>query len=267
MGQDLEGLQGTWNVVSLEMDGQKMSGGGARIVVRGNRFTTSAMGAAYEGTVTVRGTPRPRVSTCASSKVRRREIPTSVFTCSMETRGRSVWRRAAPSVRRSSPRRAVRELRWKPCSARRRQMRWTHQSPRTHRLRRRAIPRPNSPGRGSRFPWCATGGVGSACSNTAGGRPRRTKSRSSSAHGGAQGTVRSGPVADADDYGLRSGRWSLATRYLETGRASSSPRALARPESRGPANSRAPPGTAERSRFGLRPPSNRHPYRSHPSHV
>ena len=34
MGQDLEILQGTWNVVSMEMDGQRMSGGGARIVVR-----------------------------------------------------------------------------------------------------------------------------------------------------------------------------------------------------------------------------------------
>src|SRR5260370_3739662 len=53
MVQDLERLQGTWNVVPREMDGQKMSGGGARIVVRGNRFTTIAMGRAYEGTVAV----------------------------------------------------------------------------------------------------------------------------------------------------------------------------------------------------------------------
>ncbi len=60
MRQDLERLQGTWNVVSLEMDGQKMSGGGARIVVRGNRFTTSAMGAAYEGSVAVHETTAPK---------------------------------------------------------------------------------------------------------------------------------------------------------------------------------------------------------------
>ena len=53
MGQDLDGLQGTWNIVSLEMDGQKVPGGGARIVVRGDRFTTIAMGAIYEGTVAV----------------------------------------------------------------------------------------------------------------------------------------------------------------------------------------------------------------------
>jgi uncharacterized protein (TIGR03067 family) len=60
MGQDLERLQGTWNVVSLEMDGQKMSGGDARIAVRGNRFTTSAMGAAYEGTVTIHQSTVPK---------------------------------------------------------------------------------------------------------------------------------------------------------------------------------------------------------------
>ena len=60
MGQDLERLQGTWNIVSLEMDGQKMSGGGARIVVRGDRFTTIAMGATYEGTVTVHAGTAPR---------------------------------------------------------------------------------------------------------------------------------------------------------------------------------------------------------------
>ena len=60
MGQDLERLQGTWNVVSLEMDGQKMSGGGARIVVRGNRFTSIAMGATYKGTVTVHETTAPK---------------------------------------------------------------------------------------------------------------------------------------------------------------------------------------------------------------
>ncbi len=60
MGQDLEHLQGTWSVVSLEMDGQRMPGGGAQIVVRGNRFTTNAMGAAYEGTVTIHQDTSPK---------------------------------------------------------------------------------------------------------------------------------------------------------------------------------------------------------------
>lgn len=60
MGQDFERLQGTWSVVSLEMDGQKMSGGGAQIVVRGNRFSSIAMGATYKGTVTVHEANAPR---------------------------------------------------------------------------------------------------------------------------------------------------------------------------------------------------------------
>ena len=60
MVQDLDGLQGTWNIVSLEMDGQKMPGTGARIVVRGDRFSTIAMGATYEGTVAVHQTSVPK---------------------------------------------------------------------------------------------------------------------------------------------------------------------------------------------------------------
>jgi uncharacterized protein (TIGR03067 family) len=60
MGQDLDGLQGTWSLVSLEIEGQKMPGAGARIVVRGDRFTTIGMGATYEGTVSVHQTTTPR---------------------------------------------------------------------------------------------------------------------------------------------------------------------------------------------------------------
>ena len=60
MGQDLDRLQGNWNIVSLEMDGQSMSGGGARIVVQGNRFTSIAMGATYEGTVEVDESAAPK---------------------------------------------------------------------------------------------------------------------------------------------------------------------------------------------------------------
>jgi uncharacterized protein (TIGR03067 family) len=57
---DLDGLQGTWNIVSLEMDGQKVPGGSARIVVHGDRFTTLAMGATYEGTVAVHQAAAPK---------------------------------------------------------------------------------------------------------------------------------------------------------------------------------------------------------------
>ena len=60
MGQDLDGLQGTWNIVSMEMDGQKSSGGSARIVVRGDRFVTTGMGAIYEGALAVDQTTAPK---------------------------------------------------------------------------------------------------------------------------------------------------------------------------------------------------------------
>ncbi len=52
MKKEIEKLQGTWNISSLEVDGQAMPAMGA-IVVKGNRFTTSAMGAEYGGTIAV----------------------------------------------------------------------------------------------------------------------------------------------------------------------------------------------------------------------
>lgn len=56
MNDDIDKLQGTWNVVALEIEGQPMPGGvinGSKIVVSGNHFTSMAMGAVYEGTVRV----------------------------------------------------------------------------------------------------------------------------------------------------------------------------------------------------------------------
>jgi uncharacterized protein (TIGR03067 family) len=52
MNRDLDSLQGSWTVTTLEVDGQAMPAGmlgGVRIVVAGNRFTSSGMGAVYEG--------------------------------------------------------------------------------------------------------------------------------------------------------------------------------------------------------------------------
>lgn len=54
MPQDLDRLQGSWIVTALEMDGTKMPPailGEARIVIKGNRFTSSGMGAEYQGIV------------------------------------------------------------------------------------------------------------------------------------------------------------------------------------------------------------------------
>jgi len=60
MAQDLDKLQGGWTVVSLEIDGQKAGGMGARMEVRGSRFTTSGMGADYSGTLSVNQEARPK---------------------------------------------------------------------------------------------------------------------------------------------------------------------------------------------------------------
>ena len=54
MPTDLDRLQGTWRVTSLETDGQQMAPNffdGAMIVITGNRFTSVGMGGTYEGTI------------------------------------------------------------------------------------------------------------------------------------------------------------------------------------------------------------------------
>jgi uncharacterized protein (TIGR03067 family) len=54
MRDDLELLQGTWNVTSLEVEGQQMPDnmlGDAEILIKGKRFTSTGMGAIYEGTL------------------------------------------------------------------------------------------------------------------------------------------------------------------------------------------------------------------------
>jgi len=63
MSTDLDRLQGTWNVVSLESDGQKMPAtafSGARIVVNGREFKSLGMGATYEGTLEVDAASTPK---------------------------------------------------------------------------------------------------------------------------------------------------------------------------------------------------------------
>jgi uncharacterized protein (TIGR03067 family) len=63
MPTDLERLQGTWNVTSLETDGQEMPAtvfNGAKLVVDGNKFTSIGMGASYGGTVEIDSASRPK---------------------------------------------------------------------------------------------------------------------------------------------------------------------------------------------------------------
>jgi len=61
--QDLDLLQGAWTVTTLEMDGQQVPSemlGGARIIVQGNRFSSTGMGATYEGTLELDASVVPR---------------------------------------------------------------------------------------------------------------------------------------------------------------------------------------------------------------
>ena len=63
MKTDIETLQGVWDVVSLEMDGHTLSAtaiGGANIAIQGGHFTSTGMGAVYEGTIEVDASAIPR---------------------------------------------------------------------------------------------------------------------------------------------------------------------------------------------------------------
>jgi len=63
MPEDIDLLQGTWNVSALEVDGQKMPEsmmGAAQIVIKGSRFTSTGMGAVYEGTIELDTSKKPK---------------------------------------------------------------------------------------------------------------------------------------------------------------------------------------------------------------
>lgn len=63
MNPEIDKLQGTWNIIALEVDGKKMPAGavtGSKIVVKGDTFSTIAMGANYEGTLEVDAAKSPR---------------------------------------------------------------------------------------------------------------------------------------------------------------------------------------------------------------
>jgi uncharacterized protein (TIGR03067 family) len=60
---EIERLQGTWQVVDLEADGQRVPESmlaEATVVVRGDRFSSRGMGATYEGTMLLDPTATPR---------------------------------------------------------------------------------------------------------------------------------------------------------------------------------------------------------------
>src|SRR5205085_10866962 len=63
MHPDLQLVQGSWIVTALEMDGQNMPAAllaDSRIVVQGERFTSTGVGAVYEGTLELDASATPR---------------------------------------------------------------------------------------------------------------------------------------------------------------------------------------------------------------
>lgn len=62
MAKDLDRLQGSWHLTSLETDGEVMPGdfGGASIVITGKKFVSLGMGATYEGTLELDDKKKPK---------------------------------------------------------------------------------------------------------------------------------------------------------------------------------------------------------------
>ncbi|HWC96965.1 MAG TPA: TIGR03067 domain-containing protein [Candidatus Sulfopaludibacter sp.] len=60
MKGDLKKLQGAWNMMTLEMEGQQYPTGNSRIVIQGERFVSLNMGAEYEGSFAIDETQTPR---------------------------------------------------------------------------------------------------------------------------------------------------------------------------------------------------------------
>src|SRR5262245_10505965 len=62
MRDDLERLQGTWRVSSLELEGKQMPDtmlADAEITIRGQRFTSKGMGAVYKGVLKLDPSSKP----------------------------------------------------------------------------------------------------------------------------------------------------------------------------------------------------------------
>jgi len=63
LSEELERLQGSWKVVTLEVEGREVPAGffgGAKIVVDGEKFSTVGMGADYGGRITVDVVSEPK---------------------------------------------------------------------------------------------------------------------------------------------------------------------------------------------------------------
>jgi|SRR5271154_1906148 len=62
MAKDLDLLQGSWTITTLEIEGQKLPTSmlaNCRIVVTGDRFVSTGMSAVYEGTIELDASANP----------------------------------------------------------------------------------------------------------------------------------------------------------------------------------------------------------------
>ena len=63
MPKDLDSLQGSWSITALEVEGQPMPAAmlsDARVVIKNGRFTSTGMGAVYEGVLELDSSKNPR---------------------------------------------------------------------------------------------------------------------------------------------------------------------------------------------------------------
>jgi len=60
MKGDLKLLQGGWNIVTLEVEGDEYPPLGGRIEIKGDRFVSLNMGAEFEGAITVDSSASPK---------------------------------------------------------------------------------------------------------------------------------------------------------------------------------------------------------------
>src|SRR5262245_41698658 len=62
MPNDLDRIQGSWTITALEVDGQAMPPamlGAGRVIVKGNRFSSTGMGPVYEGVLKLKAKTTP----------------------------------------------------------------------------------------------------------------------------------------------------------------------------------------------------------------
>ena len=105
MPGDLDKLQGTWSITSVEVDGQQMAlpdFGGASVVIANDRFKSTGMGMDYEGVVTLQEKQKPKAFDLAFTAGLSGAPATWVSTSSTAIPGRCASRRAAAGGRRPS---------------------------------------------------------------------------------------------------------------------------------------------------------------------